>query len=332
MRVAVLAGGIGAARFLSGLIEVTGSTVESPTISVISNTGDDIRLFGLQICPDLDSVMYNLGGGADTERGWGRANETYTVLSELKNYGAMPDWFTLGDRDFATHIVRTQMLEAGYPLSAVTAALAKRWQLPIALLPMTDSRVETHVIVNDPDTGKPNALHFQEWWVRHRAALAAQEFIYIGADAAHPGPGVLDAITKADLIVLPPSNPVVSIEPILQVPGIRQALVKATAPIIGVSPIVGGAAVRGMADACLQAIGVRTDAVAVAAHYGARSDGGLLDAWVLDEQDSARISEVEKLGIRSAATDTIFAHPGVGTRVAELVIAMGTDTSNGESA
>lgn len=323
MQVAVLAGGIGAARFLAGLIEVTGSTADDPKITVISNTGDDIRLFGLQICPDLDSVMYNLGGGADVERGWGRANETYTVLSELKNYGASPDWFTLGDRDFATHIVRTQMLEAGYPLSTVTTALTKRWALPITLLPMSDQRVETHVVVDDPDTGQPNALHFQEWWVRHRAALKANQFIYIGADAAHPAPGVLDAIKQADLIVLPPSNPVVSIEPILQIPGIRSALNSANAKIIGVSPIVGGAVVRGMADECLQTIGVKTDAVAVAEHYGSRRNGGLLDGWILDQQDADRVSEVEALGIDCAATDTIFAHPGAGRAVSELVMKLG---------
>ncbi len=153
MQVVVLAGGIGAARFLKGLVSATNSTKGDASITVIGNTGDDIRMFGLQICPDLDSVMYTLGGGADEERGWGRANETFTVLEELRSYEAPPDWFNLGDRDFATHIVRTQMLEAGYALPAVTRPLATRWELPLALLPMTDDRVETQLVVTDPDSG-----------------------------------------------------------------------------------------------------------------------------------------------------------------------------------
>ncbi|MFZ1854369.1 MAG: 2-phospho-L-lactate transferase, partial [Candidatus Nanopelagicales bacterium] len=267
MQVTVLAGGIGAARFLGGLIAVARSKESEPTITVIGNTGDDIRLFGLQVCPDLDSVMYTLGGGASVERGWGREDESFTVLEELRAYGAKPDWFGLGDRDFATHILRSQMLAGGYPLSAVTAALCQRWQLPVTLLPMSDDRIETHVVVDDPDTGESTALHFQEWWVRHHAALPASEFIMIGAEDAAPAPGVIDAIMSADLVVLPPSNPVVSIGPILAVPGIRAALRRTSAPVVGVSPIVGGAPLRGMADACLSAIGVPTTALGVAQHY-----------------------------------------------------------------
>ena len=316
MQVTVLAGGIGAARFLQGLITATGSTHEQPTVTVVGNTGDDIRLFGLQICPDLDSVMYTLGGGADTERGWGRANESFTVLEELRNYGAKPDWFGLGDRDIATHLVRTQALDAGYPLSSVTAGLAARWELPITLTPMTDDRVETHVVIDDPATGAPAAIHFQEWWVRHRAALAAREFVYVGSDTASPAPGVIEAITTADVVILPPSNPVVSLAPILAVPGIRDALAHTVAPVIGISPIVGSRPVRGMADACLAAIGGDVSAAAVAAHYGSRATGGLLDAWLIDDEDANNAGAIAARGLRVEHLDTIFANPGVAQEVA----------------
>jgi LPPG:FO 2-phospho-L-lactate transferase len=327
MQVAVLAGGIGAARFLKGLVAVTESTKTNSSITVIGNTGDDIRMFGLQICPDLDSVMYTLGGGADEQRGWGRSDETFTILEELRNYGAQPDWFNLGDRDFATHIIRTQMLEAGYALSAVTRALAKRWELPLHLIPMSDERVETHIIVADPDTdpdsGTKKALHFQEWWVKYRAALPASEFVYIGQADARPAPGVLDAIRQADVVVLPPSNPVVSLAPILGVPGVRQALGETAAPVVGISPIVAGSPVRGMADACLSAIGVPTTASGVARHYGARSSGGLLDGWIVDNADSAVVEELTARGIKTVATDTIFSNPGAGDSVARLVLELG---------
>lgn len=316
MQVTVLAGGIGAARFLEGLVAATASTHEHPTITVIGNTGDDIRLFGLQICPDMDSVMYTLGGGADSERGWGRANETFTVLEGLREYGAKPDWFGLGDRDIATHLVRTQALDAGYRLSSVTEGLAARWKLPVKLIPMTDDRVETHVVIDDPDSGQPAAIHFQEWWVRHRAAVPAREFVYVGSETASPAPGVIEAITSADVVIVPPSNPVVSLAPILSVPGIRHAVAHTSAPVIGVSPIVGGSPVRGMADACLSAIGVRTTAAAVAAHYGARASGGLLDAWIIDDADAQTSGQIAALGLRVAHLDTIFANPGVAQSVA----------------
>lgn len=323
MQVTVLAGGIGAARFLGGLIEALESTESAPTITVIGNTGDDIRLFGLQVCPDLDSVMYTLGGGASAERGWGREDESFIVLEELRAYGAKPEWFGLGDRDFATHIIRSQMLAGGYPLSAVTAALCRRWKLPVTLLPMSDDRIETHVVVEDPQTGEPTALHFQEWWVRHHAALAASEFIMIGAEDASPAPGVIDAIMTADLIVLPPSNPVVSIGPILAVPGIRAAVRRTSAPVVGVSPIVGGAPVRGMADACLSAIGVPTTALGVAQHYGSRAGDGILDAWIVDDADAEAVAAIESLGIRSASMNTIFDSPQVAIDVAQALVGLG---------
>src|ERR1043166_9588181 len=211
MRITVLAGGIGAARFLRGLK----AAVPAAEITVIGNTGDDIRLFGLHVSPDLDTVMYTLGGGINEEQGWGRAGESHAVLPELAAYGLGPDWFGLGDRDFATHIARTALLSAGEPLSAVTRRLCERWQPGVTLLPMTDDRVETHVVLDDPATGERAAVHFQEWWIRHGAALPAHSIVPVGAEEAKPGPGVLDAIAAADVILLAPSNPVVSVGTIL---------------------------------------------------------------------------------------------------------------------
>ncbi|WP_431915910.1 2-phospho-L-lactate transferase [Nonomuraea jabiensis] len=273
MHIVSLAGGIGGARFLRGLR----ATAPDATITVIGNTGDDITLFGLRVCPDLDTVMYTLGNGIDEEQGWGRAKESHVVKEELAAYGVEPQWFGLGDRDFATHIVRSQMLEAGYPLSQITQALCTRWQPGVRLLPMTDDRCETHVVIED-ENGK-RAIHFQEWWVRLRASIPAQSFALVGADTAKPAPGVLDAIEQADVVILPPSNPVVSIGTILQVPGIRDALLPKT--VVGVSPIIGGAPVRGMADACLTAIGVETTAQAVLDLYGSE----LIDGWLVAEED-----------------------------------------------
>ncbi|RAY14262.1 2-phospho-L-lactate transferase [Actinomadura craniellae] len=278
MKIVVPAGGIGGARFLRGLKQAA----PEAEITVIGNTGDDISLFGLRVCPDLDTVMYTLGGGINEEQGWGRADETFAVKEELAAYGVGPGWFGLGDRDFATHIVRTQMLAAGYPLSAVTEALCDRWRPGVRLIPMTDDQVETHVVIADPDR---RAVHFQEWWVRLRAATPALSITPVGAADAKPAPGVLDAIEAADLVLLPPSNPVVSVGTILAVPGIRSALEAKT--VVGISPIVGGAPVRGMADACLTAIGVQTSARAVAGHYGPE----LLDGWMVDTADEGTAVE-----------------------------------------
>lgn len=287
MRIVVPAGGIGAARFLRGL-RLAAADAE---ITVIGNTGDDIGLFGLRVCPDLDTVMYTLGGGINEEQGWGRGEETFSVKEELAAYGVGPGWFGLGDRDFATHIVRTQMLGAGYPLSAVTEALCTRWNIGVRLLPMTDDQVETHVVIDDAEApGGRRAIHFQEWWVRLRASVAARSIVAVGAGDAKPAPGVIEAIEAADVVLLPPSNPVVSIGTILSVPGIRAALEART--VVGVSPIIGDAPVRGMADACLTAIGVETSARAVAAHYGP----ALLDGWLVDTADQAVADESKSKG------------------------------------
>lgn len=304
MRITVLAGGIGGARFLRGLQTHLDRIDPSAEITVIGNTGDDIWVHGLRVCPDLDTVMYTLGGGISQERGWGREGETFTVKDELANYGVEPTWFGLGDKDIATHLVRTQALASGYSLTEVTAALCEHWKPGVRLLPMSDERAETHVVVDDPtgaiaDDGTPlrTAIHFQEWWIRYRAALPAHSFVVVGMDDARPGPDVLAAIESADVLLFPPSNPVVSIGTILQVPGIADAVRQSSAPVVAVSPIVGGAPVRGMADACLTTIGVETSALAVARHYGARSRGGLIDAWLVDTADADCVDDVTNLGI-----------------------------------
>jgi LPPG:FO 2-phospho-L-lactate transferase len=289
VKIVALAGGTGGARFLRGVR----AAAPGAEITAVVNTGDDVTMHGLRICPDLDTVVYTLGGGIDEERGWGRAGETWTVKEELAAYDADPTWFGLGDRDLATHLVRTRMLDAGYPLSAVTAALATRWQPGVTVLPMSDQRVETHVVVADPETGRPRAIHFQEWWVRHRARLDAQQFVQIGVESARPAPGVTEAFASADVILLAPSNPVVSIGTILGVPGLRDALVGSGARIAGVSPIVGGAVVRGMADRCLPVLGIDVSAEGVGRHYGARKDGGLLDAWLVAPDDPADVPGVD---------------------------------------
>ncbi len=316
MRIVVLAGGVGGARFTRGL-KLAAPDAE---ITVVGNTADDITLFGLRVCPDLDTVMYTLGGGIHEEQGWGRADERFTVREELAAYGAEPQWFTLGDRDFATHILRTQMLDAGYPLSQVTEALCARWwggqagMARVRLLPMSDDRVETHVVIDDPEApGGRRAIHFQEWWVRRQAEPTARAIVPVGAEHAKPAPGVLEAIGAADVVLLPPSNPVVSIGTILAVPGVRDALVQADAPVVGLSPIVGGAPVRGMADKALAAIGVETSAAAVALHYGRE----LLDGWLVDTVDADAVPTVEAAGIRCVATKlTPLSDPAEAARMA----------------
>ncbi|MER5772267.1 2-phospho-L-lactate transferase [Streptomyces sp. NPDC001985] len=312
MRIVVLAGGIGGARFLRGLLKAA----PEADVTVIGNTGDDIHLFGLKICPDLDTVMYTLGGGINEEQGWGRTDESFRVKEELAAYGVGPEWFGLGDRDFATHIVRTQMLSAGYPLSAVTEALCTRWNPGVRLLPMSDDRVETHVAVELD--GERKVIHFQEYWVRLRASVPAEAVVPVGADQAKPAPGVLEAIAAADVILFPPSNPVVSVGTILAVPGIREAIAEAGVPVVGLSPIVGNAPVRGMADKVLTAVGVEATASAVASHYGS----GLLDGWLVDTVDAAAVAEVEGAGIRCRAVPLLMTDADAAAEMARQALAL----------
>ena len=301
-RIVVLSGGVGGARFLQGLQRLAATSPgPAPKITVIANTGDDIWVHGLKVCPDLDTVMYTLGNGIDLERGWGRTAETWHAKEELAAYGVEPTWFGLGDRDIATHLVRTQMLEAGYSLSQVTRALCQRWQPGVELLPMSDDRVETHVAILDPETGERRAIHFQEYWIRHQASVPADAVVAIGIDKAAPAPGVVEAIRDADVVLLPPSNPVVSIGTILGVPGIREALRSTRAPVVGVSGIIGGNHVRGMAKQMLDVIGVECSAGAVGAHYGARGGEGILDGWLIDASDAAELTVLERAGVKAAA-------------------------------
>lgn len=309
MQVTVLAGGIGGARFLRGVR----AAFPDAQLTAVVNTGDDVTMHGLRICPDLDSVMYTLADAVDPERGWGRREESWRIKEQLAQYEVEPTWFGLGDLDIATHLVRTQMLDAGFPLSDVTAALCARWQPGATLLPMTDDRCETHVIVDaepprseasaDPAPPRRRAIHFQEWWVRYRAEIPAYGFVQIGLESATPAPGVLEAIAGADLLLFAPSNPVVSLGTILAVPGIRDAVAAAPVPVIGLSPIIGGAPVRGMADKCLAVMGVECSAGGVAAHYGARSNGGLLDGWLVHTGDDAALPGLAVRAVPLLMTD-----------------------------
>lgn len=309
-KVVVLSGGIGGARFITGLLHHHASRGHAAEVTVVANTADDIWLHGLKVCPDLDTVMYTLGGGIDIERGWGRTDETWSVKEELEAYGVEPTWFGLGDRDLATHLVRTEMLEAGFPLSAVTTALCKRWQPGVTLLPMTDDRVETHVAIDDESSPSgQRVVHFQEYWVRLHAEVPARAVVPVGIDQATPAPGVVEAIAAADVVVVPPSNPVVSVGTILGVAGIREALHATAAPVVGLSPIVAGTHVRGMAAQMLSAIGVETSAAAVAEHYGSRRAGGFLDGWLVDVRDEEAVARVEAAGIACRAVPLMMTDP-----------------------
>ncbi len=327
----VLSGGMGGARFLQGLLHgvregLLPGVDRDAVVTVVANTADDIWVHGLKVCPDLDTVMYTLGEGIDPERGWGRREETWSVKEELAAYGVEPTWFGLGDRDVATHLVRTQMLEAGYPLSAITTALCRRWLEPtlgegLRLLPMTDDRVETHVVVADPDepSGR-RAIHFQEYWVRLRASVPAETVVVVGLAQSTPGPGVLEAISEADLVVLPPSNPVVSVGTILGVPGIRDALRATAAPVVGLSPIVGGTHVRGMAEQMLRSIGVEVSARGVGLHYGARSAAGVLDGWLVDSRDADALPALHEAGLAAAAVPLMMSDPAATAAMAAAAV------------
>lgn len=329
-KLTVLSGGMGGAKFLQGLQHgiATGAlpgVAPDAEITVVANTADDWWIHGLKVCPDLDTVMYTLGDGIDQDRGWGRRDETWSVKAELATYGVEPTWFGLGDRDVATHLVRTQLLDAGYPLSQVTEALCRRWQPGVRLLPMTDERAETHVAIADADSpsGK-RVVHFQEYWVRLQAAPAAEAIVVVGLDEAVPAPGVVEAIDEADLVLLPPSNPVVSVGTILGVPGIRDAVRETDAPVVGLSPIVGGSHVRGMAGQLLESIGVEVTAGAVARHYGSRDTDGVLDGWLVDERDAAEVPGVVEAGIRCAAVPLMMtdvdATAAMATAAVELAV------------
>ncbi len=295
--IAILAGGVGGSKFVLGVREAVrrrwpaSGERGAAAVTVIANTGDDAWVSGVRIQPDVDSILYALAGVNDTVRGWGRADETERVAGELNAFGAGWPWFTLGDLDVAMGVARAGWIREGVPVSEIVARLSRRWDLGgVRLLPMTDATVETMV-----DTGE-GTMHFQEWWVRHRADTVPRRFDNGPIASAAPAPGVLEAIADADVVLLAPSNPVVSIGPILRVPGIADAVATAPGRVVGVSPIIGGQVVRGMADVCLQVVGTPTAADAVGRRYGPRGGHGaydraelpgLLDTWLIAEEDAA---------------------------------------------
>jgi LPPG:FO 2-phospho-L-lactate transferase len=305
--ITVLAGGIGAARFLRGLVEVVAPT----ELAAVVNVGDDLTLHGLRVCPDLDSITYWLGGVVHPDQQWGRADETTVVADELARFG-VPTWFTLGDRDLATHLYRTSRLRDGAPLSAVTAEITRAFGVEVRLLPATDDEVATHLTTAD---GRD--LHFQEYWVRERAAAEVTSVRLAGAAGAQAGPGVVEAILDADAVLVAPSNPVVSIDTILAVPGVGEALRQTAAPVVGVSPIIGGQVVRGMAHRLLPAVGAEVSAAGVARHYGT-----LLDGWVVDTRDAHAVDEVEALGPRCVATETLMDDVEVAAALARTCLTL----------
>lgn len=341
-RVVVLAGGVGGSRFCLGVRAALAGRSDaaapaSDPFTIVANTGDDLWLSGVRLQPDVDSIVYALAGVNDTERGWGRTGDSERVNEELQAWGAGWPWFTLGDLDLGTHLARTGWLRDGLTPTDVLARMSARWPLGARVLPMTDAEVDTFVTVADPDssprTGEETGgaagertMHFQEWWTRHRATLPPVRFDNPGIEAATPAPGVLEAIARAGVVLLAPSNPVVSIGPILAVPGIRDALSATPARVVGVSPIIGGRVVRGMADVCLTAIGVETSAAAVAAHYGARSAGGVLDAWLIAEEDAAQAPEVKRLGIRPVVAPLWMRDAATSKALADAALAVAQST------
>jgi len=305
MKVAALAGGIGAGKFLRGLSRV----VPGDDLTVIVNVADDVVVHGLHVSPDPDSVTYWLGDAFDRERGWGRRDETFRANEALAAFDADRSWFGLGDLDLGTHLFRTGLLADGVALSEITARIAARFGIEARLLPASDDRVETRIDCV-ADDGEALDLHFQEYWVRRGGRDEVRGVRYEGAASAAPAPGVLDAIAEADVVVLCPSNPVVSIGPILAVPGVRAAVAARRQEVTGVSGIVGGSPVAGMADRLMPAAGIDVSAVGVASSYR-----DLLGAWLVDDADAAAVTDVEAMGIRCRAADTIM----VDDRVAEAV-------------
>jgi LPPG:FO 2-phospho-L-lactate transferase len=302
--IVVLAGGVGAARFLQGLVQV----VPQQRITVIGNTGDDRDFYGLHVSPDLDIVTYTLAGIVDEQQGWGIRNDTYNTMSQLTFLGE-EDWFMLGDRDLATHIHRTRQLDEGRTLSEVTDDIRRRFDLDIKLLPMSDDALSTHIRT------PVGLLHFEEYMVKRRSQDEVLDVVFVGAEQARPAPGVIDAIKQAEAILLAPSNPIVSIGAILAVPGIHDALHEASGMVVAVSPIVGGAPIKGPADKLMSGLGMDVSAVGVARRYR-----DFLDVMVIDEQDAALLPQIEDLGIPAIATNTIMLDSQTKAALARTVV------------
>jgi LPPG:FO 2-phospho-L-lactate transferase len=304
-----LAGGVGAARFLAGLVDV----VVPGDVTAIVNTADDDEFHGLWVSPDLDSVTYRLAGAANPETGWGLVDETFHAIEGLARYGA-ETWFRLGDRDLATHLYRTQRRREGATLSAITNEISAAWGLEVRLLPMSDDRVATWITA--VDDGREVELAMQEWFVRRRAEPPVVGVRFDGAETAGPAPGVLEAIDDAETVLVCPSNPVISIGPILAVPGIREALVERRERVVGVSPIVGGRPLRGPADRLMDPLGIEVSCVGVARAYR-----DFCSALVIDAQDAHLAPEVEALGVRAVVADTVMRDARVAAALARHTLA-----------
>jgi LPPG:FO 2-phospho-L-lactate transferase len=311
MRVTALAGGIGAGKFLRGLERA----VAPEAVTVIANTGDDITMHGLHVSPDLDSVTYWLGDVFDRERGWGRRDETFRATEELRSFDPEQAWFNLGDLDLATHLYRTNLLAAGETLTSATAAVGRRFGVVPRIIPMSDDPVTTRIsVVAD---GEELELHFQEYWVRRGGRDEVKAVRYEGAERSRPAPGVLEALADADAVVLCPSNPVASLGPILAVPGIREAVGARRTDVVGVSGIVAGAPLAGMADRLMPAAGAEVTAAGAAECYR-----GLLGAWVVDDVDRALIPRIEATGLRVGATDSIMTDDAKAEALARFALGL----------
>jgi LPPG:FO 2-phospho-L-lactate transferase len=309
MKITALAGGVGAARFLEGLIQV----VPQNDVTVISNIGDDEDFFGLHVSPDIDIVIYTLAGAIDPEKGWGLRGETFHALEALRRFG-YDTWFGLGDGDLATHAHRTKMIADGATLSEATASIVTAFGLSLRLLPVSDDRVRTRL---DTDMGD---LAFQEYFVKHRTEPEVRGVRFDGADTANPAPGVVEAILTADMIAIAPSNPVVSLGPILAVPGVRESLRETKAKVVAVSPIIGGRTIKGPADRMMASLGITPTAVGVAETYG-----DFLDVLVIDEEDHGLASAVEATGMRAVVAQTIMRGPEEKRALAETVLKAALD-------
>jgi LPPG:FO 2-phospho-L-lactate transferase len=307
--ITVLAGGVGAARFLRGLLQV----VDPADVVAVVNTGDDTVLHGLYISPDLDTVTYTLAGAINPETGWGLRDESWQAMALLRQYGGEA-WFQLGDRDLGTHLFRTGRLAEGLPLSAVTAEIAAGWNLELRLLPVTDDPLRTMVTVVDTD-GVEREVGFQEYFVKRQHGVPVTSIRFGGADAARPGPGVLDALADADVVVIAPSNPLVSIGPVLSVPGVRDAVVAARKRTVAISPIVSGAALKGPADRMLRELGHEVSVAGVARLYA-----DLAEVLVIDEADAALASSVEATGLRCEVAPTIMSSPEASALLATVAL------------
>ncbi len=307
---ATLAGGVGAARFLAGLVRV----VPPSDVVAVVNTADDDEFHGLYVSPDLDSVTYSLAGASNVAQGWGLEGETFATLDALERYD-VPTWFRLGDKDLATHLFRTQRLRAGLPLSAVTAEITRAWNLDVRLLPMTDDPVRTRISV-EREGGTVEELAMQAWFVGERAASPVVGVRFDGAAEARPAPGVVEALRRAETIVICPSNPVISIGPILAVPGIREVLEERREHVVAVSPIVGGAPVKGPADRLMAPLGIEVSCVGVARAYAA-----ICSSLVIDAIDADLAGAVEAAGVRAVVTDTMMRSPEIAAALAAETLA-----------